>query len=54
MTGDLSPQLLSLHEFLVSEVVSEDAMLLGELDGFLAGLIVCPELIRPGEWLPQI
>jgi uncharacterized protein len=54
MTGEISPQLLTLHEFLVSEAVSEDAMLLGELDGFLAGVIVCPELIRPGEWLPLI
>lgn len=54
MTGELAPQLLALHEFLCSEVVSEDAMLLGELDGFLAGIIICPELIRPGEWLPLI
>ncbi|MEE4236479.1 MAG: UPF0149 family protein [Anderseniella sp.] len=54
MTGDISPQLLTLHDFLISEAVSEDAMLLGELDGFLAGVIVCPELIRPGEWLPLI
>lgn len=54
MVGELSPQLLALHEFLCSEAVSEDAMLLGELDGFLAGIIICPELIRPGEWLPLI
>jgi uncharacterized protein len=54
MTGDISAQLLALHEFLVSEAVSEDAMLLGELDGFLAGVIVCPELIQPGEWMPLI
>ena len=54
MTAEPSPQLLALHEFLCSEAVSEDAMLLGELDGFLAGVIVCPELIRPGEWLPLI
>jgi uncharacterized protein len=31
-----------------------DAMLLSTLDGFLSGIVVCPELIRPGEWLPQI
>lgn len=54
MTDDLSPQLIALHDFLVSEAVSEDAMLLGELDGFLAGIIVCPELIRPSEWLPLV
>jgi uncharacterized protein len=54
MTGDISLQLRDLHDFLISEAVSEDAMLLGELDGFLAGIIVCPELIRPSEWLPLI
>ena len=30
---------------------SEDGMLLNEFDGFCAGLIVCPEIIMPGEWL---
>jgi uncharacterized protein len=25
-----------------------------ELDGFIAGLLVCPELIKPGEWLPSV
>ena len=29
-------------------------MLLEELDGFIAGLLVCPDLIKPGEWLPVI
>jgi uncharacterized protein len=53
-TGEPSSELLALHEFLCSTAVSDDAMLLGELDGFLAGIIVCPELIRPGEWLPHI
>jgi uncharacterized protein len=27
-------------------------MLLSELDGFLAGILVCPERIMPNEWLP--
>lgn len=27
-------------------------MLISELDGFLAGILVCPELIMPSEWLP--
>jgi uncharacterized protein len=31
-----------------------DAMLPKELDGFIAGLLVCPELIRPSEWLPVV
>ena len=29
-------------------------MLLEELDGFIAGLLICPDLIKPGEWLPII
>ena len=34
--------------------LSEDTMLLEELDGFIAGLLVCPDLIKPGEWLPIV
>jgi len=29
-------------------------MLLSEFDGFCAGLIVCPEAVMPGEWLPCV
>ena len=29
-------------------------MLLSELDGYLAGVLVCPEPIPPGEWLPAV
>lgn len=31
-----------------------DPMLISELDGFLAGILVCPDLIMPGEWLPMV
>jgi uncharacterized protein len=34
--------------------LGDDAMLLSELDGYLAGVIVCPEMISPSEWLPQV
>jgi len=34
--------------------LGEDAMLLEELDGFIAGLLVCPEMIKPSEWLPVV
>ncbi|WP_150526441.1 UPF0149 family protein [Roseibium sediminis] len=54
MTSKLSRRLLKLDAFLHSEAVDEDAMLLSELDGFLAGVIVCPDLIAPSEWLPLI
>lgn len=32
----------------------DDAMLLSELDGYLAGIVVCPETIMPSEWMPEI
>ena len=41
----LSEALLDLHD---------EAMLIEELDGFIAGLLVCPEMIPPSEWLPFV
>lgn len=32
----------------------DQAMLIEELDGFLAGVIVCPDMIRPSRWIPHI
>jgi Uncharacterised protein family (UPF0149) len=29
-------------------------MFLSEFDGFCAGVIVCPEMIPPSEWLPHV
>lgn len=34
--------------------LDDEAMLLEEFDGFVAGLLVCPELISPNEWLPFV
>jgi uncharacterized protein len=51
MSG-LSRRLKQLDEELL--VLGEETMLLEELDGFIAGLLVCPDLIKPGEWLPII
>lgn len=31
-----------------------EPMLLSELDGFLAGILVCPDLVMPREWLPVV
>ena len=39
---------------LLMSLTDEDGMLLSEFDGFCAGLIVCPEMIPPSEWLPQV
>lgn len=54
MSDKLSRKLQRLDDFLLSEAVGDDAMLLSELDGFLAGLIVCPDMIMPSEWMPAV
>jgi uncharacterized protein len=38
----------------LADLPLEEPMLLTELDGFLTGVIVSPELIMPGEWLPVV
>ena len=45
---------LSALDALLLAVTDEDGMLLSEFDGFCAGVIVCPEMIPPSEWLPQV
>ena len=54
MQTKISKRLQFLDDFLSSEAVDLDAMLLSELDGFLAGVAVLPEAIPPHEWLPEI
>ncbi|KXV51386.1 UPF0149 family protein [Acetobacter tropicalis] len=44
----LPPYLRQLERVLVR---LETAMLLSELDGFLAGVVICPDIILPSEWL---
>jgi uncharacterized protein len=51
MSG-LSRRIKQLDEALLA--LGEETMLLEELDGFIAGLLVCPELIKPGDWLPIV
>src|SRR5262245_26167622 len=51
MSG-LSRRIKQLDEELLA--LGEDTMLLEELDGFIAGLLVCPELIMPSDWLPVV
>lgn len=31
-----------------------DAMCVSELDGYVAGLLLCPEVVKPSEWLPAV
>jgi uncharacterized protein len=52
MSGLSRRRLKQLDEELLA--LGEETMLLEELDGFIAGLLVCPDLIKPGEWLPII
>jgi uncharacterized protein len=50
----LNDDRLSALDALLLAVTDEDGMLLSEFDGFCAGVIVCPEMIPPSEWLPQV
>ncbi len=43
-----------LDKLLLSIPMEADGMLLSEFDGFCAGLVVSPEMILPGEWLPCV
>ena len=51
--SDIPRRLKQLEKQLAS-LNGDEAMLLSELDGFLAGILVCPDLIMPGEWLPMV
>jgi uncharacterized protein len=43
-----------LSSFLLSLPDDHEPMLMEELDGFLAGIVVCPEMILPSQWLPHV
>ena len=47
-------QLALLEDCLLALPYENDGMLLSEFDGFVAGLLVSPEMIMPGEWLPEV
>lgn len=51
--SDIPRRLKQLEKQLAS-LDGDEAMLLTELDGFIAGILVCPDLIMPGEWLPMV
>jgi uncharacterized protein len=44
----------ALDDYLMSDHAPDDSMGLSDLDGFLTGVVVGPELIPPSEWLPVI
>ncbi len=43
-----------LDSFLMSDRSPSDSMMLSDLDGFLTGIAIGPELVLPSEWLPLI
>jgi uncharacterized protein len=44
----------ALDDYLMSDHAPDNSMGLSDLDGFLTGIVVGPELILPSEWLPVI
>lgn len=50
----VSLDLEELAAYLDSDQSPDDCMGLSDLDGFLTGIVVGPELIMPSEWLPVI
>ena len=50
--NDLPSYLDELDQLLLDQ--SEDCMLLTQLDGFLTGILVSPEMISPGHWLKHV
>ena len=44
----------ALDDYLMSDHAPDNSMGLSDLDGFLTGVVVGPELIPPNEWLPVV
>src|SRR5215212_7681851 len=44
----------ALDQFLMSDASPEDCMQLSDVDRFLTGIAIGPELVMPSEWLPAI
>jgi uncharacterized protein len=55
MKGD-NPQidLEALDSYLLSDLSPDGCMMLSDLDGFLTGIVIGPELVPRNEWLPVI
>jgi uncharacterized protein len=49
-----SRRLEMLDDLLLGLDTGGEPMLLSTLDGFLAGILVCPDLILPSEWLARV
>jgi uncharacterized protein len=53
-TPTVEVDLDALGAWLLSGDSPEESMLLSDLDGFLTGIAVGPDLILPSEWMPRI
>ena len=52
--SDTDDNLDRLNDLLNGIPVEREGMTIGELDGYVAALIVSPEMILPSEWLPGV
>ena len=52
--SDTDAELDRLHDLLNAIPAERDGMTIAELDGYVAVLIVCPEMVLPSEWLPEV
>ena len=43
-----------LDRFLLSDLVPEEALTLSALDGYLAAIVIGPEVVLPSRWLPRV
>ena len=43
-----------LDALLNSDMVTDQAMSISQLDGFMAGIIVCPDPILPAQWIDRL
>ena len=43
-----------LSDLLNGIPLDREGMTLAEFDGYVAGLLVCPEMVMPSEWLPLV
>lgn len=52
--SDIDPEIYRLRDLLDTIPSDWKGMNVVELDGYVAGLIVCPDTIPPSEWLPGV
>lgn len=43
-----------LNDFLMSEAISDETMLVDELDGYLTAIVIGPTTVNFGEWFPGV